>query len=111
MKRWPPIPRSVMGAGGPIKVKLVDSIEPDAGKPAGDNSLTFGIWEGHKRQIRIVNFVDISFQWNVLFHEMTHAALYDSGMANLMTDENEECLCDLIATARVAEMRGELKLP
>lgn len=106
-KKWPPIPRSVMGSGGPITVKLVDAIEGDAGKPAvGDNSVTFGIWEGHKRLIRIVKTLDRAFQWSVLFHELVHAALFDSGMTNLMTHENEEALCDLISTSRIAEMRG-----
>lgn len=103
--RWPPIPKSVRGAGGPIRVKIVDAIEPDAGKPAGDNSVTFGIWEGHKRLIRIVNTVDLAFQWGVLYHELVHAALFDSGLTNLMSSENEEALCDAISTSRVAEMR------
>lgn len=106
-KKWPPIPKSVMGAGGPIKVKLVDAIEADAGKPtAGDNSVTFGIWEGHKRLIRIVKTLELSFQWNVLQHELVHAALFDSGVTNLLPPEQEECLCDALASARIAEMRG-----
>lgn len=105
-KKWPPIPRSVMGAGGPIKVRLVDAIEPDAGKPVGDNSKTFGMWEGNKRLIRIVNNESIAFQWSCLYHEMVHAALYDSGLTNLMSDENEESIADAISTARCAEIRG-----
>lgn len=104
--RWPPLPKTVRGAGGPIRVKLVDAIEPDAGKAAGDNSQTFGIWEGHKRLIRIVASLDLAFQWSVLYHELVHAALFDSGLTNLMTHENEEALADAIATARIAEMRG-----
>lgn len=105
MTRWPPIPKTVRGAGGPIRVKLVDAIEPDAGKAAGDNSQTFGIWEGHKRLIRIVANLDPAFQWSVLFHELVHASLFDSGLTNLMTHENEEALADAISTARIAEMR------
>lgn len=106
-KAWPPIPKSVRGAGGPIRIRLVDAIEPDAGKAAGDNSQTFGIWEGHKRLIRIVNTVDIAFQWSVLYHELVHASLFDSGLTNLMTHENEEALADAISTSRIAEMRGQ----
>ena len=105
-KKWPPIPRSVMGAGGKIRVQLVDHIEADAGKPAGDNSVTFGIWEGHKRLIRIVKTVALSFQWSVLQHELVHAALFDAGVTNLLPAEQEECLADAISTARCAEMRG-----
>lgn len=111
MKRWPPLPAVVYGAGGPITVALVDAIEPDAGKPAGDNSVTWGIWEGHKRLIRIAKTVDRAFQWSVLYHEMTHAALFDAGVTNLLPAEQEECLADCISTARVAEMRGRMGLP
>lgn len=110
-RKWPPIPRSVMGAGGPITVKLVDAIEPDAGKPVGDNSVTFGIWEGPTRTIRIVKGLDPAFQWSVLQHELVHSALFDAGVTNLLPPEQEECLADAISTARVAEMRGVLRLP
>lgn len=106
MKRWPPLPKVVNGAGGPITVELVDAIEPDAGKTAGDNSVTWGIWEGHKRLIRIVKSVDRSFQWSVLQHELVHAALFDAGVTNLLPPEQEECLADALSTARCAEMRG-----
>lgn len=106
-KNWPPLPKSVHGVGGAIRIELVPFIENEAGKPAvGDNSTTFGMWEGHKRLIRIVDNVPRAFQWSVLYHEMVHAALFDAGLTNLMTHENEEALCDCISTARIAEMRG-----
>ncbi len=103
VKPWPPLPKVVHGAGGPITVKMVNAIEPD---PKYPTDTTFGIWESQTRTIRIIETLEPQFRWLTYFHELVHAALSDSGVTHMMTAENEECLADAIGTARLREMRG-----
>ncbi len=100
---WPPLPKVVHGAGGPITVKMVTAIEPD---PKYPTDTTFGIWESPTRTIRIIETLEPHFMWLTYFHELCHAALADSGVTHVLTAESEECLCDSLATARLREMRG-----
>lgn len=104
-KKWPPIPKSVMGAGGPITVKLVDSCKGEKGDDA------WGTWVPETRTIEIDRKASPEHQWRVLGHEIAHAVLADTGLVNLLTDESQEALCDAFGTARVMEMRGGLNPP
>jgi hypothetical protein len=47
-------------------------------------------------------------QWQTLFHEMVHVVLSDAGLHNAFTEDQQEIICDVIATARVAEMLAHL---
>jgi len=42
----------------------------------------------------------------VLYHELTHAALDDSGLSQGMTDAMQESFCEAMATARMRERFG-----
>lgn len=94
-----------MGAGGPIKVKLVDSCKGERGEEA------WGTWADDTRTIEICRRATLEHQWRVFGHEMAHAALADSGLVHLLNDESQEALADAFATSRVAEMRGGRGLP
>lgn len=102
MSDWPPIPTLLRGAGGPITVRKRK-------KPRHkDGDEVWGLWDGAARRITIDSTAKIEHQWLVLFHELTHAALHDAGVENLMDDAGVEAICDAMATARIQEMRGEL---
>lgn len=105
MKRWPPLPAVVYGAGGPITVALVDSCKSEKGEDA------WGTWTPETRAIEIDRKASREHQWRTLGHEVAHAVLADTGLVNLLTDESQEALCDAFGTARVAEMRGRMGLP
>ena len=99
---YPPIPTLVRGTGGAIKVRKRRRPK------AWDNSEVWGMWDDAKRLVTIDATATVEHQWFVLFHELTHAALHDSGLENLMDDKAVEAVCDAMATARMQEFRGQL---
>ncbi len=99
---WPAIPTRVEGAGGPITVKRVKRARSDDGKAC------WGTWDASKREIEIDRSPSREYQLHTLFHELTHAALDDAGIANLLSDAGQEAVCDAMATARMRELRGTL---
>jgi hypothetical protein len=102
--RWPPIPKRVRGAGGPIIIRTVKRCE-------GDTGAAWGTWEPGTRIIRVERGAKPQHKWRVLFHELAHAAIDDAGIAHLLTADGQEAICDATATARIQEMRGELGIP
>lgn len=100
--KWPPLPTVMHGAGGPIRVRQVKRVHTD------DHMAAWGTWEDGTRTIRIERGAMPQHRWRVLFHEWAHSVLDDSGVGNLFTAGGTETLCDAIATARMAEMRGTL---
>lgn len=99
---WPPIPRLLRGTAGTIKVTL----RKRARHP--DGTECWGIWDDSKRLITIDRTARMEHQWRVLFHELTHAALSDAGIENLLDGQGVEAICDAVATSRIQEMRGDL---
>lgn len=97
--RWPQIPKRVMGAGGPITVRLAKIAALEDGESC------WGTWHDETRTVTICRRAPITHQWRTLFHELVHAALHDAGVRHLLTDDAEETLCECISTARMAEMR------
>ena len=47
-----------------------------------------------------------SQRWRTFYHELTHVAVIDSGLANNLRDKIHEALCDAMATARMRERFG-----
>ncbi len=94
--KLPPLPRSVFHPLGSIPVLLVVDLK-DA-----DGADVFGLWDGFERVIRIRKNMSPLNRWLTLVHERTHAELSEIGIA-LSTDQ-EEAICNAIATARVQEM-------
>lgn len=99
-KRYPPLPRRLEQPGGPVTIKLGSRLTDDGGHAAS------GHYANRERVITIDRTEPRSFQWLVLFHELTHVALLDSGLAQTLSDEVQEVLCDAIATARMRERFG-----
>ena len=99
---WPPLPRLVHCAGGPVKVRRKKVLRASDGEDA------WGLWEQDKRTIWVAKGLPLEQQWRVYFHELMHAVLTDSGLENLFPEQGVEVLCDAVATARMAELRGSL---
>ncbi len=100
--KWPAIPASVEGAGGPITVRKVKRARSDDGRAC------WGTWQADRRTICLDRSAGREYQWKVLFHEMTHAALDDAGVSSLLSEEGQETLCWAMASARMQELRGSL---
>lgn len=91
------IPEKVMGLGGFVRVEIVKGLRYKKKKVSG-------LWTPEERLIQIEAKDTPREQAHTYFHELTHAALYDSGQHNLLTREGNEALCDLIAVARLREI-------
>lgn len=95
----PALPTTVMGLGGPITVDVADKLTDE------DGAHCWGLWLATTRVVRIEK-QDRRHMWATLYHELVHAALDDSGLSNLLTEPQQEGICDAIATARVRERFG-----
>jgi Zn-dependent peptidase ImmA (M78 family) len=100
--KWPKLPTMVMGAGGPIKVRLIKRVTGEAGEPC------YGTWEPSTRTIRIERCGLLQHRHKTLFHELMHATMDDAGLCHLLSPDAQETLCDCVASARMAEMRHAL---
>ena len=99
-KRYPPLPTLVEAPGGPVRIVLSSDLTDDDGVAAS------GHYANRSRTITIDAEEPRSFQWLVLFQELTHVAIIDAGIGNALTDASHEILADAIATARFRERFG-----
>lgn len=94
---YPKLPHSVMTMLGPVPVRLVKDWKDES---------AWGMWHRDRRTIEIDARQTPELQWSTFFHEVTHCALDDSGLANILTEPQQEALCDAMATARMRERFG-----
>lgn len=97
-KRYPPLPKEVQGAGGTLTIELI-------AKP-GDDAENMGHFDPATRHIQVLKSLRGDQRWMVFYHELAHAALWDSGAHNAVPGAAEEMVCDAIATARLRERFG-----
>ena len=100
-RRYPPLPKSVQGAGGTLTVEVVASLHK-----TGDEEDTLGDFNPSTRHIRVLKSLRGDQRWLVFYHELAHAALWDSGAHNALPGPAEEIVADAIATARLRERFG-----
>ena len=100
---FPPLPKLVQCAGGPVKVRRKKALK------ASDGEEAWGLWEQDVRTIWVVSSLPLEQQWRVYYHELAHAMLTDSGLENMFPEQGIETLCDAISTGRMAELHGSLK--
>lgn len=98
--RLPPLPTRVEGAAGPIKVVRVK------GPIVHDDADCWALWDSATRTIRIDRKANPRHRWELYFHELTHAALFDSGVKHKLNDGTHEAVCDAVATAMMRERFG-----
>lgn len=97
----PPIPECVYSALGAVPVLL----KPDL--VTSDGETAFGLWLPETRTIELRVGLHPAALWQALLHERVHQILWDAG-AMPRDDEEEERICDAIATALVSDMlRGK----
>lgn len=103
-KAWPKIPASVRAPGGRIPV----TFKPGLRHPDGKECL--GLWHENERELELDVAMAPKDAWRVYFHELTHVALTESGLANVLlpviNDEGIDAICDAVATQRMAERFG-----
>jgi hypothetical protein len=90
------LPTEAFSLLGPVPIVLCD-LAGDA--EAGEG--TFGLWSAVRRDIKIRADLTVIAALHTFYHEQTHCWLWDAGVR--LSDEQEEAVCDAIATARVAE--------
>jgi hypothetical protein len=84
----PRLPKALWSSLGPLGVSLEDRLE--------DNAL--GMFTYRPRDIKIDNTGVPAIQWATFWHEVTHVALFDSGVSNCLNNELEEAVCDAVGT-------------
>ena len=85
----PPLPDTVPTVLGDLAVSVVGFIAEDGRR--GEFS------EAH-RTVAVYSDLAPVVQWQTLFHECTHAALFDSAAAELLTDKQTEAVCNAVGT-------------
>lgn len=98
-KKLPPLPKTVNAPGGPIRVEMVTPIYVD-------DKRCWGIYRDSDRLIQVDATLSGDYMWKVYYHELFHAFVIDAGLANLLSYEMHEALCDAIGTARYIERFG-----
>jgi hypothetical protein len=90
---WPPLPRSIQGLSGPIRVlrpiRLQDGHE--------------GLWQPHSRTISVRSTLPREYAWSVLLHELCHANEHDGGYQLLETKDLS--VPDLLASGMMHVIR------
>ena len=97
----PPLPASVFSVHGPIEVRVIDDLRD----PADATERLFGYWDAFARVISVRAGMHPTAMWLTLLHEATHADLSEIGVK--LTEDQEEAVCERIASARLAAMLAE----
>lgn len=98
--KYPAIPKTLAMPGGEVVIVFRAALKHP------DGSECWGLWDISTRTIELLATAPKRHQWRVLFHELAHAALDDSGLSQGMTEAMEESLCEAIASARMREKFG-----
>ena len=96
---YPKLPVRFDALAGEVRLRLRPRTKAD-GRDA------WGSWDENTRVIEIDATALPRHQWQTLYHELAHAALTDSGVEEILTDQVVEAICDCVATARMRERFG-----
>lgn len=99
--QWPVLPRRVQCIGGPITVRRRKGL-----RTAEGDREAWGLWDAENRTIWLVPRLPRELQWRLLYHELFHACLSDSGLENVLPEDGVEALCDASSSARMVERLG-----
>jgi hypothetical protein len=76
-----------------------------------ESKIDRGFFLPDERVLKVSRDQPLAVQWQALFHELTHVALWDSGAHNALKGKQEEIICDAMGSF-LAHMvtSGQLKL-
>jgi hypothetical protein len=98
----PPLPAYVHTVLGPVGVRCESEPRGNKGEPVTAYALVT------QREIVIEESLPLTQKWQALYHEWMHFVLYDSGVANVLEDWQNEAVCDAAGTsfafARIQEV-------
>jgi hypothetical protein len=100
--RAPRLPKSLHSQLGPVTVEVVHKLKVN-------DEQVFGHFSGWNRLIRVNAAPDALMRIQSLYHEWMHMVLFDAGLHNAFTKEQQEMLCDVVGTARAVEVMGQSK--
>lgn len=81
-------------------------IEPHNGMWEVDGDSVIGAWYWETQNIRVDTTRPVRVQWHTLYHETCHAAMDGAGLTAVRPYDDQEAICDAIASARVRERFG-----
>lgn len=97
---WPPLPRTVPGLGG--RIKVLRPVQIDAGA-------SWGEWDAEHRTIKVQRSLPPRTALATLYHELVHAALDDAGLE--VPPHLVEPICDTVASAMMQAQTRLFRLP
>ena len=86
----PPLPRETSGLAGRIRVRQLWRVDKD-------EPTIVGYWHARDRLIDVDRGLSRSMKWQLLAHELTHAAISDAGI-ELPADLEERICCAIEGT-------------
>lgn len=89
------IPKRVRLAGGWVTVKRVKVTSA----PTREGEDIMGYATFRPRVIEIVDDLSAGVAMSVFYHEITHFALYDAGVHNVLSEVKIEAVCDAVGLA------------
>ena len=87
---FPPLPPRLHGLSGEITILRPVQLSKKLG--------AVGVWEYEHRRIRVQGSLPRRLAWEVLLHELAHAAITDSGI-QVENEKDEERWADAMASA------------
>ena len=98
--KYPLLPKTIMGPGGRVKVLMQKKVTHE------DNTDCWGIWDEGTRTVKVATHALPRQQWHTFYHEVTHIAMTDSGLDDVLSNEVHEAICNAVATQRMRERFG-----
>ncbi len=96
---YPPIPTEVESPGGTVRIEIGEA-------PVVEGAACDGLWDSGRQVISLDGNVSPRHQWRTYYHELTHVALTDAGLDEIIDPKLHEAICQAVATARLRERFG-----
>ena len=101
----PVLPTSVFSLLGPWAVTEHKHIEAAGSQLPTDATGASGMCDFHARTIQIDNHFSPVGKLQVLGHEIAHVWSYDGGLDSVLTEQQQELVCDAFGTWFAAAMK------
>jgi hypothetical protein len=92
----PPLPRSIQGLAGPIKIDRPMVVDPK-------DKFTAGMWIDLERRILVLSTANREAAYSIFLHELCHAAISDAGITLPLI--REEAVCQAVSSMMMHVVR------